>query len=63
MLTRPHHVQVACPAGSEDDRLAASCEDAGHPVEWDPHFPGHRRLYVLDPVGNRLEVLQPLDEG
>jgi catechol 2,3-dioxygenase-like lactoylglutathione lyase family enzyme len=122
MLTALHHVQVACPAGSEDalrtfyggvlgmaelvkpavlaarggawfrsgsaeihcgveadfrparkahpglltddlDRLAAACEAAGHPVTWDPHFPGHRRLYVDDPVGNRLELLEPLPEG
>jgi len=122
VLTRLHHVQVACPAGSEDalrafyagvlgmtevekpavlaarggvwfrsgaaeihcgveadfrparkahpglltddlDALAAACEQAGHPVERDPHFPGHRRVYVSDPVGNRLEVLQPLDGG
>jgi catechol 2,3-dioxygenase-like lactoylglutathione lyase family enzyme len=41
------------------DAVAAACEAAGHPVEWDPHFPGHRRLYVADPVGNRLELLQP----
>ena len=119
MLTGLHHVQVACPAGSEDalrafyggvlgmtevekppvlaargrclvpvgrrgdplrrggrlpagpqgapglltadlDGLAAACEAAGHPVEWDPDFPGHRRLYVSDPVGNRLELLEPL---
>ncbi len=42
------------------DDLAAACEAAGHPVQWDPHFPGHRRLYVADPVGNRLELLEPL---
>ena len=41
------------------DAVAAACEAAGHPVEEDPHFPGHRRLYVADPVGNRLELLQP----
>jgi catechol 2,3-dioxygenase-like lactoylglutathione lyase family enzyme len=122
LLTALHHVQVACPAGSEDalrafyggvlgmtelakpavlaarggawfrggsaeihcgveadfrpalkahpglltdqlDRLAAACEASGHPVTWDPHFPGHRRLYVSDPVGNRLELLEPLPEG
>ena len=122
MLTALHHVQVACPAGSEEalrafyggvlgmtevpkpevlaarggvwfraagaeihcgveadfrpalkahpglltdrlDRLAEACEAAGHPVTWDPHFPGHRRLYVSDPVGNRLELLEPLPEG
>jgi len=119
VLTGLHHVQVACPAGSEDalrafyggvlgmtevekplvlaarggawfrsggaeihcgveadfrparkahpglltgdlDELAAACEAAGHPVEWDPDFPGHRRLYVSDPVGNRLELLEPI---
>jgi catechol 2,3-dioxygenase-like lactoylglutathione lyase family enzyme len=118
-LTALHHVQVACPAGSEDalrafyggvlgmtevakppvlaarggawfrsggaeihcgveadfrparkahpglltddlDGLAAACEAAWHPVQWDPEFPGHRRLYVADPVGNRLELLEPL---
>ncbi len=57
MLTGLHHVQVSCPAGSQDARRP--CEAAGHPVERDPHFPGHRRLYVADPVGNRLELLQP----
>ena len=118
-LTGLHHVQVACPAGSEDDLrafyggvlgmgevpkppvlaarggvwfrsgqaeihcgvedgfsparkahpglltddldgLAAAWEAAGHPVQWDPEFPGHRRFYVSDPVGNRLELLEPL---
>ena len=57
---------MACPAGSEDDldALAAACEAAGHPVQWDPEFPGHhRRLHVADPVGNRLELLEPLSEG
>jgi hypothetical protein len=28
--------------------------------QWDPGFPGHRRLHVADPVGNRLELLEPL---
>ncbi len=28
-------------------------------VEWDTSlFPGHRRLYATDPVGNRLEFIQ-----
>jgi catechol 2,3-dioxygenase-like lactoylglutathione lyase family enzyme len=122
LLTALHHVQVACPAGSEDelrafyggvlgmtevpkpevlaarggvwfrsggaeihcgveadfrparkahpglltdriDELAQRCEAAGHAVEWDPHFPGHRRLYVADPVGNRLELLEPLSRS
>jgi catechol 2,3-dioxygenase-like lactoylglutathione lyase family enzyme len=41
------------------DALAATLESAGHPVEWDPHFPAHRRLYSADGHGNRLEFLEP----
>jgi hypothetical protein len=37
-------------------RLAAR----GAPVHWDEHLPGFRRFYSEDPVGNRLEFLQPL---
>ena len=37
------------------ERLAA----AGHAVRRDDLFPGHRRCYVDDPCGNRLELLQP----
>ena len=39
-------------------RPAATLEAAGCPVEWDPHFPGHRRLYATDAHGNRLEFLE-----
>ena len=45
------------------DALAAACEVAGHPVHREPAFPGHRRLYVADPVGNRPELLEPLTAG
>ncbi len=38
------------------DRFAAT----GHDVTPDELFPGHRRVYVHDPFGNRLEFLQPL---
>jgi catechol 2,3-dioxygenase-like lactoylglutathione lyase family enzyme len=38
------------------DGLAAH----GVPVEWDDAFPGFRRCYLLDPHGNRLELLEPL---
>ena len=33
---------------------------AGHGVEvaWDSEFPGHRRFYAFDNLGNRLEFLQ-----
>ncbi|MEU8655694.1 glyoxalase [Actinoplanes philippinensis] len=44
------------------DALAATLEAAGHPVEWDPHFPGHRRLYSADAHGNRLEFLERIND-
>ncbi|MEN3534137.1 glyoxalase [Microbispora sp. ZYX-F-249] len=41
------------------DDLAARLGTAGAEVAWDPHFPGHRRFYAHDNVGNRLEFLEP----
>ncbi|MEU8462486.1 VOC family protein [Streptomyces sp. NPDC029003] len=32
---------------------------AGAEVVWDGDLPGHRRFYSEDPVGNRLEFLEP----
>jgi hypothetical protein len=37
------------------ERIAAH----GAPVVWDDTLPGHRRFYSTDPVGNRLEFLEP----
>ncbi|MCQ4211759.1 VOC family protein [Streptomyces longispororuber] len=31
----------------------------GAEVVWDDALPGHRRFYSADPVGNRLEFLEP----
>jgi catechol 2,3-dioxygenase-like lactoylglutathione lyase family enzyme len=42
------------------DELAAALAAAGRPVDRDPHFPGHRRLYTADGHGNRLEFLEPI---
>jgi catechol 2,3-dioxygenase-like lactoylglutathione lyase family enzyme len=39
------------------ETLAARLEAAGHTVGWDDLLPGHRRCYVHDPYGNRLELL------
>ena len=39
---------------------AARLATHGVAVEWDDAFPGYRRCYVSDPVGNRLELLEPL---
>ncbi len=41
------------------DLLAERLVGAGSSVTWDPDFPGHRRFYVDDPFGNRLELLEP----
>lgn len=42
------------------DAVAEACVTAGYDVSWDGNFPGFRRRYVNDPVGNRLELMQPL---
>lgn len=42
------------------DAIVAACTGAGYEVSWDANFPGFRRCYVSDPVGNRLEFMQPI---
>ena len=41
------------------DAYAARLAAHGAPVTWDDDLPGHRRFYSEDPVGNRLEFLEP----
>ncbi|MFB6815980.1 VOC family protein [Streptomyces sp. NPDC056347] len=41
--------------------FAARLADHGAEVHWDDRLPGHRRFYSEDPVGNRLEFLEPVD--
>jgi catechol 2,3-dioxygenase-like lactoylglutathione lyase family enzyme len=41
------------------DALAKRLTDQGCDVQWDDNFPGHRRFYAHDPLGNRLEFLEP----
>ena len=41
------------------DQLADRLVAAGFPVDFDADLPGHRRFYVSDPFGNRLEFLEP----
>lgn len=41
----------------ELDRLAEVLAANGHRIEWDEAFPGFRRFYSSDPVGNRLEFM------
>jgi hypothetical protein len=40
--------------------LAARCEAAGHPPQFDTRYPGRQRFYVFDPFGNRLEFFEIL---
>ncbi|POX54310.1 VOC family protein [Streptomyces sp. Ru72] len=42
------------------EAYAARLAARGAPVIWDDNLPGHRRFYSEDPVGNRLEFLEPL---
>lgn len=42
------------------DGLVGRLRKAGVDARWDSDFPGYRRCYVDDPVGNRIEVLQPM---
>ncbi|MDN3023135.1 VOC family protein [Streptomyces sp. S.PB5] len=42
------------------DTYAARLQARGAVVTWDVDLPGHRRFYSYDPVGNRLEFLEPL---
>jgi catechol 2,3-dioxygenase-like lactoylglutathione lyase family enzyme len=41
------------------DALAARLTAHGHPVTRDEDFPGFRRFHSADPLGNRLEFLEP----
>ncbi len=44
---------------SDLDALSAHLASHGVAVDWDRTlFPGHRRCYAVDPVGNRLEFIQ-----
>ncbi|MEU6976130.1 MULTISPECIES: VOC family protein [unclassified Streptomyces] len=40
---------------------AARLEKHGVTLVWDDNLPGHRRFHTEDPVGNRLEFLEPVD--
>lgn len=41
------------------EAYATRLEAHGAAVTWDDNLPGHRRFYSEDPVGNRLEFLEP----
>jgi catechol 2,3-dioxygenase-like lactoylglutathione lyase family enzyme len=39
--------------------LAAKLAEAGHPVVTDEPLNGYTRVYVNDPFGNRIELMEP----
>jgi catechol 2,3-dioxygenase-like lactoylglutathione lyase family enzyme len=41
--------------------LARRARSAGYKVVDDDDLPGHERIYIDDPFGNRLEFLKPLE--
>ncbi|MFE6619554.1 glyoxalase [Streptomyces sp. NPDC057740] len=41
------------------EAYAARLAVRGAVVTWDENLPGHKRFYSYDPVGNRLEFLEP----
>ena len=49
------------PAFIVDDlpALSAKLAKAGHPVRTDEPLEGYTRVYVDDPFGNRIELMQP----
>jgi catechol 2,3-dioxygenase-like lactoylglutathione lyase family enzyme len=40
-------------------KLAEAARSAGYEVVDDEDLPGHERIYIYDPFGNRLEFLKP----
>ena len=42
--------------------LVARCEAAGHPPTRDQPLEGYDRVYVADPFGNRVELMERLDD-
>ncbi len=48
-------------AGLEE--LVQRCEQAGYPVVTDAPLEGYRRVYVADPFGNRIELMEPEASG
>lgn len=47
---------------SDLDELAGRLEARGVETKWDDRFPGYRRFYVYDNLGNRIEFLTPSHE-
>lgn len=56
---RPALKAHPCFVVSSLDPLAERLTAAGSPVLWDEDIPGRRRFFSADPLGNRLEFVEP----
>ncbi|MFD7994464.1 VOC family protein [Streptomyces mexicanus] len=56
---RPAHKAHPGLRVTDIEAYAARLAAHGAPVTWDDDLPGHRRFSSRDPVGNRLEFLEP----
>jgi catechol 2,3-dioxygenase-like lactoylglutathione lyase family enzyme len=56
---RPAHKAHPGLRVTDIEAYAARLAAHGAPVTWDDALPGHRRFFSRDPVGNRLEFLEP----
>jgi catechol 2,3-dioxygenase-like lactoylglutathione lyase family enzyme len=54
-----HKAHIAFRVGDVGE-LARRARDRGFEVVDDETLPGHERIYIFDPFGNRLEFLQPV---
>ncbi|MGI8887551.1 MAG: VOC family protein [Nocardioidaceae bacterium] len=45
------------------DKTAERLSSSGADVTWDSNFPGYRRFHTHDPRGNRVELLDRLDDS
>ena len=58
---RKAHPALRLPDRAELDALADRLAAAGAPVDWDGALPGYDRFHTADPVGNRIELLAPIN--
>jgi catechol 2,3-dioxygenase-like lactoylglutathione lyase family enzyme len=62
-VLRMTEVAKPVPADRGGVRAGRGARSSRAPGAVGPGSPGHRRLYVNDPVGNRQELLEPVNAG
>ena len=54
------HAQLAMPPGKDLPALKTLIKAAGYSFNTDEPLEGYDRIYVNDPFGNRIELMEPL---